>query len=54
MGFPTIRPRRLRTSPELRALVRETTLNPGDFVYPMFFNASLDAPSPIGDRKSVV
>jgi len=53
MGFPTIRPRRLRTSPELRALVRETTLNPGDFVYPMFFNAALDAPRPIGSMPGI-
>jgi len=43
MGFPTIRPRRLRATPELRALVRETNLSPGDFVYPMFFNAAIDA-----------
>ena len=30
------RPRRLRHSPRLRAAVRETTLAPADFVYPMF------------------
>jgi len=48
MGFPTIRPRRLRATPELRALVRETNLSPGDFVYPMFFNAALDAPRALG------
>ena len=47
MGFPTIRPRRLRATPELRALVRETNLSPGDFVYPMFFHAGIDAPRPI-------
>lgn len=53
MGFPTIRPRRLRTTPELRALVRETTLSPGDFVYPMFFNAAIDAPRPIGSMPGI-
>jgi porphobilinogen synthase len=53
MGFPTIRPRRLRATPELRALVRETTLNPKDFVYPMFFNAALDAPRPIGSMPGI-
>ncbi len=47
MGFPVIRPRRLRLTPELRSLVRETTLAPSDFVYPMFFNAAIDAPRPI-------
>jgi len=53
MGFPTIRPRRLRATPELRALVRETTLSPGDFVYPMFFNAALEAPRPVGTMPGV-
>jgi porphobilinogen synthase len=47
MGFPTLRPRRLRVSPSLRALVRETTLEPGDFVYPMFFHAGLTEPRAI-------
>jgi porphobilinogen synthase len=32
----SIRPRRLRTSPAIRALVRETELNPRDFIYPLF------------------
>lgn len=31
-----IRPRRLRQSSKLRALVRETELNPQDFIYPLF------------------
>src|SRR5512138_2745886 len=30
------RPRRLRASPTLRAMVRETELNARDFVYPLF------------------
>lgn len=30
------RPRRLRHSPALRAMVRETTLDPADFIYPLF------------------
>ncbi len=53
MGFPTIRPRRLRASRELRALVRETTLDPNDFVYPMFFNAAIDAARPIGTMPGI-
>jgi len=32
----TRRPRRLRTSPALRAMVRETELNSRDFIYPLF------------------
>ena len=34
--FPTVRLRRLRQKSGLRHLVRETTLAPADFIYPMF------------------
>jgi porphobilinogen synthase len=33
---PSQRLRRLRTTPALRAMVRETELNPRDFIYPLF------------------
>ena len=33
---PIDRPRRLRTTPALRAMVRETELNARDFIYPLF------------------
>ena len=33
---PRSRPRRLRHTPRLRGAVRETTLTPADFIYPMF------------------
>ena len=36
MSFPAERPRRLRRTPSLRALVRETRLAPTDFVLPLF------------------
>jgi porphobilinogen synthase len=36
MTFPSSRPRRLRATPVLRQMVRETTLAPDDFIYPMF------------------
>jgi porphobilinogen synthase len=36
MAFPVTRLRRLRRTPQLRDLVRETRLTPGAFVYPMF------------------
>ena len=36
MSFPTTRPRRLRATPVLRQMVRETTLAPDDLIYPMF------------------
>lgn len=35
-GFPTVRMRRLRQSPALRRMVRETALSPDDFIYPLF------------------
>ncbi len=34
--FPTLRPRRLRYSPGLRSMVRETHLQPTDFIFPLF------------------
>ena len=36
MGFPVIRPRRLRRTEALRAFVREASLSPGDLVLPLF------------------
>jgi porphobilinogen synthase len=36
MSFPEMRMRRLRRSEAMRALVRETTLEPGDLIYPLF------------------
>ena len=36
MSYPSSRPRRLRRTPALRSLVRETRLSPKDFVYPLF------------------
>lgn len=40
MDLP-IRPRRNRKSPGIRALVRETTLSPGDFILPLFLHDGL-------------
>ncbi len=36
MAFPDVRMRRLRTSPAVRDLIRETQLSPADFIYPLF------------------
>jgi len=50
MGFPSFpvsRPRRLRATASLRAIVRETSLAPSDFVYPLFFHAAATEPRPI-------
>jgi porphobilinogen synthase len=35
-GRRSLRPRRLRATPALRGMLRETELNPRDFIYPLF------------------
>src|SRR3954447_7105590 len=42
MAFPATRMRRLRRTAVLRDLVRETRLDPGDFVLPLFVEEGLD------------
>jgi porphobilinogen synthase len=46
-GFPTIRFRRLRQSPVLRSLVRETELNAADFIWPLFVRSGRGVRKPI-------
>jgi porphobilinogen synthase len=41
-SFPLSRPRRLRQSAALRRMVRETTLSPADFIYPLFVQHGQD------------
>ncbi|MBJ7521295.1 MAG: porphobilinogen synthase [Solirubrobacteraceae bacterium] len=53
MPFPATRLRRLRRTPALRGLVRETRLDPADFVYPMFVEAGLSGRTPIGSMPGV-
>jgi len=53
MSFPTVRPRRLRRTPAIRSLVRETTLAPGNLVLPLFFSARIDSPKPIGTMPGI-
>ena len=47
MPFPQNRPRRLRSTPALRAMVRETTLQPSDLIAPLFVKEGIDEPAPI-------
>ena len=47
MPFPQIRMRRLRKSPAMRRLVRETTISVDDFVYPLFVKAGENLKDPI-------
>jgi porphobilinogen synthase len=46
--FPVTRPRRLRRSPALRDMVRETRLAPTDLVYPLFVRHGKGIRTPIG------
>jgi porphobilinogen synthase len=54
VSFPTHRPRRLRQSPAVRRLARETHLVPSQLVLPMFVRESLTEPQPIGSMPGVV
>jgi porphobilinogen synthase len=47
MSFPQTRLRRLRSTRELRGLVRETRLTPAEFIYPMFVAHGVDRREPI-------
>ena len=53
MPFPQTRLRRLRQTPVLRDLVRETRLDPGDFVLPLFVEAgAATAAADRGDARA--
>ncbi|MDQ1129561.1 porphobilinogen synthase [Microbacterium sp. SORGH_AS_0888] len=54
MSFPAHRPRRLRQSPAVRRLVRETHLVPAQLVLPMFVREGITEPLPIGSMPGVV
>lgn len=45
--FPAVRPRRLRRTEALRRMVRETTLAPADFIFPLFVRPGSDLQQPI-------
>ncbi len=53
-SFPVARPRRLRRTPALRALVAETSLHPRELVLPVFIKEGISEPQPIGSMPGVV
>jgi len=53
MTFPTQRPRRLRRSAALREMVRETSLAPSDFIYPLFVVEGRDVRRPVSSMPGV-
>ncbi|HET7349509.1 MAG TPA: porphobilinogen synthase [Marmoricola sp.] len=54
MGFPEIRPRRLRRTPALRRLVAETSLRPDQLVLPLFVREDATEPTEISSMPGVV
>lgn len=54
MTYPSVRPRRLRRSAAMRALVAETRVDPGDLVLPMFVREGATEPRPIPSLPGVV
>ena len=55
MSTPSLiqRPRRLRKSSALRALVRETELHSGDFILPLFVSEKISAPFAVASMPGV-
>lgn len=54
MAFPRHRPRRLRTTPAMRRLVAQTSLEPRHLVLPMFVADGIDEPRSISSMPGVV
>ena len=54
MSFPRQRPRRLRSTPALRRLVAETSLEPRHLVLPMFVADGISEPRPVDSMPGVV
>lgn len=52
-GFPILRLRRLRRTPAIRAMLRETELNPADFIYPVFVRPGSGVQRPIRSMPGV-
>ena len=53
MDFPRYRPRRLRRNEKLRELIRETTLNIKNFIYPLFVCPGKDRVLPVSSMPGV-
>jgi porphobilinogen synthase len=53
-GYPIARPRRLRRTRALRALVAETSLRPAELVLPLFVKEGLGEPRPVASMPGVV
>ncbi|MCB1264942.1 MAG: porphobilinogen synthase [Mycobacterium sp.] len=54
MAFPRQRPRRLRSTPAMRRLVAQTSLEPRHLVLPVFVADGIDEPRPVSSMPGVV
>ena len=54
MGYPSVRPRRLRRTPALRRLVAETSLEARQLILPAFVREGAGEPTPISTMPGVV
>ncbi|MSZ76229.1 MAG: porphobilinogen synthase [Actinobacteria bacterium] len=54
MAGPVVRPRRLRTTPALRRMVGETSVEARQLVLPLFVREGIDEPRPIASMPGVV
>lgn len=52
-GFPVVRPRRLRRTPMLRSMVRETSVTPHDLVLPLFVVPGEGVRKPVSSMPGV-
>ena len=53
MNFPTYRPRRLRRNEKLRSMMRETSLEPRNFIYPLFVGPGKDKAQPVSSMPGI-
>ncbi|MBN1130245.1 MAG: porphobilinogen synthase, partial [Chitinispirillaceae bacterium] len=53
MGFPSLRPRRLRSNPILRSLVQETRLSPHNFIMPLFIRPGSGVREPVASMPGI-
>ena len=51
--FPISRPRRLRRTAQIRAMLRETELTPADFIYPVFVRPGTGIRQPISSMPGI-
>lgn len=53
-GFPSVRPRRLRTTPAMRRMVSEHRPHPADLILPVFVRDGIGEPVPVSSMPGVV